>query len=109
MKLFREMTPEWEAEIVADLKSGMKINDITSKHHIGKPRLDQIKYRNGIVRERVSPAKRRRYRTVKPMPQVPLTEEELFIKEFPKLWDEATKPFRDMIYQREKKTGVFWK
>ena len=109
MKYFKEMTPDWEKEICADLMSGMKVNDITSKHHIGKPRLYEIMYRNGIERTRAPAPKRRRYTTPRPAPKVPPTEEEVFMKEFPRLWDEATKPFRDMIHQREKKTGLYWR
>lgn len=46
----KSMTPEWEAEIIADFNSGMRLIDIATKHHIGKRRVMDIRDRHGLVR-----------------------------------------------------------
>lgn len=51
------MTPEWEAQIVADLQSGMRIIDVAMKHEIGKRRVMNIRNKHGIERKGHGPGR----------------------------------------------------
>lgn len=46
------MTPEWEAQICADLRGGMRVIDVAEKHHIGKRRVMSIRDMNGIPHQK---------------------------------------------------------
>lgn len=47
---WREMTPEWKDEIVEDLMSGMKLDDIYKKHHIGFEKVADIQAEYDLFR-----------------------------------------------------------
>ena len=102
----KKMTPEWEAEICADLRAGMSTRAILEKHQIGGRRLQKIQTKNGLLRGAAN-QKRREDAIMLALKEVP-TEDEIFWREFPRLWDEATRPIRCLIWQREKRKGVYW-
>lgn len=84
------MTPEWEAEIAADLRSGMKIDTIMVKHHIGYNRLAEIQCKYNLFRQSGKRAAQ---------------EEAEFWNKFPTMWDEAR--FR-IIGRQKKKHSESW-
>lgn len=47
---FRPMTQKWKMQIVADLRSGMKVKDIRSKHGLSWERLGKIQKEFGLER-----------------------------------------------------------
>lgn len=104
----KEMTPEWEAEICADLRAGMPTRAILEKHEIGGRRLQKIQVRNNLLRG-PEIEKRREEKMEKELSRISKpTEDEIFWREFPKRWDEATRPIRCLIWKRVKRRGVYW-
>lgn len=103
---YLKMTPEWEKEICDDLRSGMPVREILEKHEIGGRRLQKIQIRNGLLRGPA--AQKKRDAKIELELAEKRTEDDVFWSEFPRLWDEATRPFRCLIWQREKRRGVYW-
>ena len=62
----KPMTPEWEAQIVADLNSNLRIIEIANKHRIGKKRVQEIREKHGISVNRLKTGK---------LPNRPMTPE----------------------------------